>query len=718
VNTVPTTHPAPERLFAFAHGRLDAAEHEAVERHVLECPDCTRALAAAGDDSLVHLARAAASASTPGLSGTMAFPSTVGAPSLPDLPPELRDHPRYRVLGVLGAGGMGVVYKAEHRLMHRPVALKVINRRYTLDTEAIDRFRREVRAAAQLSHPNIVTAHDAEQAGDLHFLVMEFVEGVDLAKLVSRKGPMAVATACHLIRQAALGLQHAHEKGLVHRDIKPNNLVVTRKGQLKILDFGLARLTDPDGPAHSTAGLTAPSLVMGTPDFLSPEQARDARKADIRSDLYSLGCTLFYLLTGRVPFPAGSVIETMFRHCEDRPESVCALRPEVPQELSDIVARLMAKRPEDRYQTPAELAAALAPFARNAAGRAASVVASAPTPAPAPSAVADTEPEPFAPGDELPPARSITPRPHGKPKRRKASRLPLFVGATAILLSLPLLAYALWKSFGPGWPPAKAPAAGPALERRDAPRLPRGDDPPPGARRGPPLAPPADRDDAPPPPPGREHRVLFVLPARGLWYADYGDVRRHLDRAGVAVEIASSEAGSCLSDFGSPGDPVPIDLVLDRPIDNPTRYAAVIFAGKVVDDFLPSGRSGRVVGKLIADLQAARRPVTAICIGQKVLAAHGVLRGRVVARNPFLGGDPDYQSADVQPRPVAVDRGVITGGTAEHADPFARVLLQSIGALPPPDGPPPPPGARPGFPPPPPRPFPPPGDPRRPPKRP
>src|SRR5207253_4374689 len=204
------------------------------------------------------------------------------------LPAGLTDHARYRILVELGAGGMGVVYKAEHRIMGRTVALKVVAPHLTAKPDAVERFRREVTAAAKLSHPNIVTAHDADEAGGLHFLVMEFVDGISLDRLVGRRGPLPVQMACHFARQAALGLQHAFEKGMVHRDVKPANLMVTRKGQLKILDFGLARFARDAGAAGGRpAAATAANLVMGTPEYLSPEQASSPRTVDIRSDLYA-----------------------------------------------------------------------------------------------------------------------------------------------------------------------------------------------------------------------------------------------------------------------------------------------------------------------------------------------------------------------------------------------------------------------------------------------
>ncbi len=217
---------------------------------------------------------------------------------------------------------MGDVYKARHRKMERTVALKVINRGLVRKAEAIDRFHREVKAAAQLSHPNIVTAYDADQAGDFHFMVMEYVDGVDLSQTVKDRGALPVAEACDYIRQAAIGLQHAHERGMVHRDIKPHNLMVTADGTVKILDFGLASLAPkrlPDADTVEARGdLTAAGAIMGTPDFISPEQADDARQADIRSDIYSLGATLYYLLSGRVPFADGSVMHKLKSHCGGR----------------------------------------------------------------------------------------------------------------------------------------------------------------------------------------------------------------------------------------------------------------------------------------------------------------------------------------------------------------------------------------------------------------
>ncbi len=304
---------------------------------------------------------------------TVTGPAAV--PAADPVPPALAGHPRYRVLGLLGAGGMGAVYKAEHLRMERLVALKVISPALTGRPEMVERFHREVKAAARLAHPNIVTAYDADQAGDTHFLVMEYVEGTSLDQKVRQGGPLPVAEACEYARQCALGLQHAFERNMAHRDVKPHNLMLTPDGQVKVLDFGLARFvqeatTARAGPAPApgvTAGpaaaaLTETGTLMGTADFIAPEQATDPAQADVRADVYSLGCTLYYLLAGHPPFPEGTALDKLTAHCERAPTPLTELRRDVPPALARVVERMMAKAPARRYQAPAEVAEALTPF--------------------------------------------------------------------------------------------------------------------------------------------------------------------------------------------------------------------------------------------------------------------------------------------------------------------------------------------------------------------
>lgn len=272
----------------------------------------------------------------------------------------------YVLLERLGRGGIGQVYKARHALMDRLVALKVLRADVLEQPGALDRFRREIQAAARLTHPNVVLAHDANQVGDRLFLVMEYIAGIDLARLLAQHGRLPAAEAAHYIRQAALGLQHAHEHGLVHRDIKPSNLIrANAGGVIKILDLGLARLrAETDGAAP----LTHEGAVMGTPDYMAPEQAEDSRSADIRADVYSLGSTLYHLLSGRPPFPGGSLAQKIRKLQREDPTPLEQLCPDLPPGLADVVRKMMAKRPEDRYPSPAAVADALAPFAAIADG--------------------------------------------------------------------------------------------------------------------------------------------------------------------------------------------------------------------------------------------------------------------------------------------------------------------------------------------------------------
>jgi serine/threonine-protein kinase len=284
----------------------------------------------------------------------------------------------YRILELVGKGGMGRVYKALHQTMNRTVALKVLSPSLVNTPKARALFNHEVQTAARLNHPNIVHAYDAGAIKGRHYLAMEFIAGSTLRHLVHERGPLPIGIACEVIRQAGLGLQHAHEHGLVHRDIKPANLMVSMTGtttpeageesagrqlRVTILDFGLAQLhrrskrgaaEDPEAGRHP---------ITGTPDFMSPEQARNRDMVDIRSDLYSLGCTFYFLLTGQVPFPGGGLLDKLIRHHSEVPQAPEKIRPRVPPTVAAVVLKLIAKEPAERFQKPQELADALAPFA-------------------------------------------------------------------------------------------------------------------------------------------------------------------------------------------------------------------------------------------------------------------------------------------------------------------------------------------------------------------
>ena len=301
-----------------------------------------------------------------GLSMLDAGSSSPARPPTNTLPPGLAEHPDYEVVRELGQGGMGTVYLALNRLMGRHEVLKVVSSHLINRRGVLDRFLGEIRNAARLHHTNVVTAYTATRVGESIVFAMEYVEGLDLAKLVKAKGALPVSNACNYVHQAALGLQHANEHGMVHRDIKPSNLMLARQGNravIKVLDFGLAKVRS-EGAVDG--GLTHEGQMLGTPDFIAPEQIGDARRADIRADIYSLGCTLYYLLTGDPPFKAASLYEILQAHHSMDAMPLNLARPEVPVELAALVARMMAKEPERRFQTPGEVAQALSPFFRKA----------------------------------------------------------------------------------------------------------------------------------------------------------------------------------------------------------------------------------------------------------------------------------------------------------------------------------------------------------------
>ncbi len=321
-----------------------------------------------------------------------------GTPTLAEVPAELAHHTRYEILERLGAGGMGTVYKARHKLMNRLVALKVVHPHLLDHPEIVARFRREMQAAARLHHPNVVAAYDADQAGAARFLVMELVQGVNLHELLRQHGKLPIGLACGYALQVACGLEHAHAHGMVHRDIKPHNLMLTPQGVVKILDFGLSRVLTEAAAAHAQvpgraagpraprgepppprqpgeepatgarrrrcdSGVTSAYAALGTADYIAPEEAIDARRADIRADIYSLGCTLYRFLSGEVPFPGGDCQDKIERHLAGTPTPLAAFRDDLPARLVEVVGRMMHKDVSDRYQTPRAVVDALAPFA-------------------------------------------------------------------------------------------------------------------------------------------------------------------------------------------------------------------------------------------------------------------------------------------------------------------------------------------------------------------
>lgn len=381
---VTTVCPSSDELARFCRGDLSSSRLDEVAEHLEACSHCQSSLSEVGrasDELLSELRRLPdfdvppddafrreiadlESKSSSFFGDTLDERTSEMVAALPLRVGE------YAILEPVGRGGMGTVYRAVHTRLDKVVALKALSSHRLGDVSAVARFAREMRAVGKLSHANIVAATDAGEIAGAPFLVMEFVEGIDVARLVKRHGPLGVAEACEIVRQAAVGLQYAHQHKLVHRDIKPSNLLLTLApeqssgGLVKVADLGLALLHEPD----ATGGASSTDLVIGSLDYMAPEQADDAHQVDERADLYSLGCTLYELLAGKPPFtsPGQTRLQKLKAHAATSVPSLADARPKLPAGLDSLVRKLLAKNPSERTATAAELAMALAPFAAGA----------------------------------------------------------------------------------------------------------------------------------------------------------------------------------------------------------------------------------------------------------------------------------------------------------------------------------------------------------------
>jgi RND family efflux transporter MFP subunit len=376
-----TTCPSHDELHAYSIGLLSDEGSDAVAAHLASCAECRTGLStldSVEDTFMAQLRRPAVA--DPYLEEsqcqvavakayTLAGNSRESRSKQPFCPKALGE---YQLIGELGRGGMGTVYKALHTKLDRVVALKVLSHGRMEDRQSISRFEREMKAVGKISHPNVVQAHDAREIDGMPVLVMEFIDGLDLAEVVRRGGPLPAAEACELVRRTALALQCAHEHGLVHRDIKPSNIMLTTTGDVKLLDLGLARFYAEGGgasPLPAGEEMTGTGRAMGTADYMAPEQAADCHTVDIRADLYSLGCTLYKLLSGRAPFSGRqypSAMEKIGAHLHQPVPPIRDFAPDVPEELAAILDRLLAKDPDERFAAPADLATAMERFCRGA----------------------------------------------------------------------------------------------------------------------------------------------------------------------------------------------------------------------------------------------------------------------------------------------------------------------------------------------------------------
>ena len=362
--------PTPE-LRSFVLGQLPEETSDAMVEHLRHCPDCAARIETIDDaeDSLVADLRGLSpldpSDASPyeqvALAKALEALCLAGDPLLPiNFPQSIGE---YEIVRPLGQGGMGSVFLARHTKLGRQVALKVLTTHRLADGRMRERFEAEMRAVGRLSHPNIVTAHDARDVDGAAVLVTEFIDGLDLGQLLQRTGPLSIANACEIVRQVAVALQYVHEQSFVHRDVKPSNIMLSRAGEVKLLDLGLARLQYGD-PDH--AEITATGQAMGTADYIAPEQVTDSRQVDIRSDLYALGCTLMKLLTGTAPFADEAHLTPfakMSAHVSTPAPALNDLLPNAPVELTKLIGRMLQKNPAQRPQQPQDLMQVLVPLA-------------------------------------------------------------------------------------------------------------------------------------------------------------------------------------------------------------------------------------------------------------------------------------------------------------------------------------------------------------------
>jgi serine/threonine protein kinase/Leucine-rich repeat (LRR) protein len=365
-------HPQREELLAYVNGSLSESQAESLEGHLQSCPECEATLNIVNGQSDTMIDKLRRSPPPKAADGEVECQAMVQAikgmdrdqtdPGRPETvnvsgPPDLGSLREYKLLEKLGQGGMGAVYRALHTRLDKVVALKVLNSTCLQKSDSLARFEREMKAVGKLRHPNIVAASDAGEANGTHFLVMELVEGQDLSVLMKKNGPMSVHQAVDCIVQAARGLAYAHSRGIVHRDIKPGNLLLDNEGVLKVLDLGLARFEDPNADQ-----LTSDEQVMGTVDYMSPEQATSTRNVDARGDIYSLGVTLWFLLTGTKMYSGETAVQRIMKHQSAPIPSLTAARTDVSAELAQFFERMVAKTPEYRVQTMDEVVHTLEPM--------------------------------------------------------------------------------------------------------------------------------------------------------------------------------------------------------------------------------------------------------------------------------------------------------------------------------------------------------------------
>ncbi|MCA9175005.1 MAG: protein kinase [Planctomycetales bacterium] len=644
-------HPSPELLRAFGLGRLEHREMDSVGEHVAVCDTCCQRLARVHDDTLIELCKAAGAETAADPQAAMSDDALRAARE--SLETAFADHPRYRLRSPLGQGGMGLVYKAEHRLMDRLVAIKVIHPALTANPKAIDRFRREIKAAGQLSHPNIVAALDAEQTGPFHYLVMEFARGVSLDRIVRQRGAFTLAGACRIIQQAAEGLEHAHRKGMVHRDIKPHNLLATLDGQVKILDFGLARLASE----HRADGELTGDGVLGTPEYMAPEQIQRANEADIRADIYSLGCTLFYLLAGHSPYAADSHTDVLIGHLNKPIPRLSSVRSDVPNALEQVYLQMVAKDPAQRFATPADVSAAMEELLRSGQLSAKEDSPSAVPVSVATSTATSAAALPAQPIELVAPQASTPETPAVDLQQLEAELNQHRPPSTDPLAALPVEAERRWappaarRGMGAsGWAMVAA-AVAIAVPLAFLAFRGGGD-----MRQGGVVAPPAAKP-------------LLVFVPQQYFLQDWQPLESVLQDLSVRYELVSTAPEAVTTD--GQGPELSMDLRLDEV--QASDFAGIVVIGGNVDVHLTDTR----LQQLLQEMRQRDALVGGLCAGQRLLMAAGVdaKYSEEGQFNQSVGPLPVRRQAGAR---VVVDGNVITGTSYRDAEQFARAVAGEL----------------------------------------
>jgi putative intracellular protease/amidase len=611
--------PETDRILVLLGRALSDEEEAELARHLDGCADCRRRLDDLGDGQTLpdpgerFIGQVQQGVGT-GPRG--AEPRTARAPAFDFLDPiEKPGHigrlGKFEVIKVIGRGGMGVVLMARDHDLHRVVAIKVMAPQLAVSTTARKRFIREAQAAAAIHHDNVVTIYAIGKTKGLPYLVMEYIGGPSLQERIKRTGgPLALKEILQIGMQVASGLAAAHAQGLVHRDIKPANILLENGvPRVKITDFGVVKAAD-------MAGLSVSGERIGTPEYMAPEQAR-GQAVTSQTDLFSLGSVLYAVCTGRSPFRGADDIATLRRVCEDKPQSIKQINPEIPTRLVKVIKRLHAKAPEGRFETAAEVAEALRKLLVEG------------------------------------------PKPVGPPSVR--ARLgALALGAVLGALGLAVL------SMARRTPPDRDGAAAPV---RDA-----------GIIRPGPLqseAAGAPRPEAIAAPRPWRHRVLFVIAHRGYWADDLNAMRERLEQNQVQVVVASTalDPAKSASKEGVVQRVNP-DILLDRA--DASHFDAVIFGGGGIDAYRGDTQGGAGARKLLEAMGASQKPIVALCHGVAILADAGVLQGRCVACPSELRPQIDESGATVAPQPVAVDDRILTARSAGDADRLVKELLRLL----------------------------------------